>query len=106
MSLKAIEMQIALPRTQDAGKIQEQNQQKNLIQQDHAAHQVQKNQERKQKTVVSEEQKLPAHFYEKEGNTDKGKLLKKERQKENKKETTTEKKDSHPYKGIRIDYSG
>ncbi|MFD4815209.1 hypothetical protein [Peribacillus butanolivorans] len=40
MSFNAIEMQIALSRTQDAGKIQEQNQQKNLIQQDHAAHQV------------------------------------------------------------------
>ncbi|MDV7763287.1 hypothetical protein SC499_01090 [Peribacillus simplex] len=65
MSLKAIEMQIAIPRTQDAGKIQEQNQQKNLIQQDHAAHQVQKDSERKQRTVVGEERKLPAHFYEK-----------------------------------------
>ncbi|AMM92482.1 hypothetical protein UP17_07915 [Peribacillus simplex] len=64
MSLKAIEMQFAIPRTQDAGKIQEQNQQKNLIQQDHAAHQVQKDSERKQRTVV-EERKLPAHFYEK-----------------------------------------
>ncbi|MEJ9231099.1 hypothetical protein LAV79_16755 [Peribacillus butanolivorans] len=50
MSFNAIEMQIALSRTQDAGK----NQQKNLIQQDHAAHQVRENQERKQKTVVSE----------------------------------------------------
>ncbi|KON68509.1 hypothetical protein AKG34_06565 [Peribacillus butanolivorans] len=107
MSFNAIEMQIALSRTQDAGKIQEQNQQKNLIQQDHAAHQVRKNQERKLKTVVSEEQKLPAHFYEKEGNADKWQFLKKDRQKENKKKTiTTVKKDSHPYKGIRIDYSG
>ncbi|MGE7760637.1 hypothetical protein [Peribacillus sp. NPDC097895] len=41
MSLKAIEMQVAL-LTPDAGKIQEQNQQKNLVQQDHAAHQVKK----------------------------------------------------------------
>ena len=70
MSLKAIEMQIALPRTQVAGKIQEQNQQKNLIQQEHAAHHVRNNQERKLKTVVSEEQKLPVHFYEKERNAD------------------------------------
>ncbi|CAH0213332.1 hypothetical protein SRABI96_02222 [Peribacillus sp. Bi96] len=77
MSLKAIEMQVALPRTSDAGEIQEQNQQKSLVQQNHAAHQVKKDLERKQKTVVGEEQKLPAHFYEKEGNAIKGQTRKK-----------------------------
>ncbi|MGE7185226.1 hypothetical protein ACQKKK_14835 [Peribacillus sp. NPDC006672] len=105
MSLKAIEMQIALPRTQDAGKIQEQDQQKNLIQQDHAAHQVQKDLERKQRTIVGEERKLPAHFYEKEGNADKGQSQKKYKQKEIPQKTTL-KNDSHPYKGNWIDYSG
>ncbi|MGG4266851.1 hypothetical protein [Peribacillus simplex] len=105
MSLKAIEMQIALPRTQDAGKIQEQNQQKNLIQQDHAAHQVQKDLERKQRTVVGKERKLPAHFYEKEGNADEGQSQKNINRKKSPKKTTL-KNDPHPYKGNWIDYSG
>ncbi|RRN70308.1 hypothetical protein EI200_14255 [Peribacillus simplex] len=105
MSLKAIEMQIAIPRTQDAGKIQEQNQQKNLIQQDQAAHQVQKDSERKQRTVVGEERKLPAHFYEKERNADKGQSQKKYKKKEIP-QITTLKNDPHPYKGNWIDYSG
>ncbi|MFJ7747071.1 hypothetical protein [Peribacillus sp. NPDC097295] len=105
MSLKAIEMQMALPRTQDAGKIQEQLLQKNLIQQDHAAHQGRKEDERKQTTVMAEEQKLPAHFYEKEGSADKGPFLKQQRKKDSKKKTTVN-RDSHPYKGRSIDYSG
>ncbi|MFJ7638567.1 hypothetical protein ACQKL0_04055 [Peribacillus sp. NPDC097264] len=105
MSLKAIEMQIALPRTQDAGKIQEQLLQKNLIQQDHATHQGRKEEERKQTTVMGEEQKLPAHFYEKEGSADKGPFFKQRRKKDNTRQTT-ENIDPHPYKGKSIDYSG
>ena len=105
MSLKAIEMQIALPRTQDAGKVQEQLLQKNLIQQDHATYQGRKEDERKQTTVMGEEQKLPTHFYEKEGSADKGPFLIQQRKKDKKKKTTVN-KDSHPYKGKSIDYSG
>ncbi|MFC9596871.1 hypothetical protein ACFTQL_02990 [Peribacillus butanolivorans] len=93
MSFNAIEMQIALSRTQDAGKIQEQNQKKNLIQQDHAAHQVRKNQERKLKTVVSEEQKLPLIFMKKKGMPINGSLLKKiGRKKIRKKNNNSEKR--------------
>lgn len=105
VSLKAIEMQIALPRTQDAGKIQEQLLQKNLIQQDHATHQGRKEVERKQTTVIGEEQKLPAHFYEKEGSLDKGPNSQQRKKKENKRKTTVN-IDPHPYKGNSIDYSG
>ncbi|MBK5445933.1 MULTISPECIES: hypothetical protein [unclassified Peribacillus] len=76
MSFNAIEMQIALSRTQDAGKIQEQNQQKNLIQQDHAAHQVRENQERKQKTVVKNKS-FPLIFMKKKGMPINGSFLKK-----------------------------
>ena len=59
MSLKAIEMQIALPRTQDAGKIQEQLQQRSQVQLDHAAHEVQKQVEKNEHSVVKEERKHP-----------------------------------------------
>ena len=98
-------MQIALPRTQDAGKIQEQLLQKDRIQQDHATHQGRKEEERKQTTVMGEEQKLPAHFYEKEGSTDKSPSFKQRRKKERTRQTT-ENIDSHPFKGKSIDYSG
>ena len=42
MSLKAIELQVAIPRTQDAGKLQEQLQQKSQIGHDLAAREMQK----------------------------------------------------------------
>ncbi|RSD28286.1 hypothetical protein EJA10_05915 [Mesobacillus subterraneus] len=103
MSLKAIEMQIALPRTQDAGKIQEQIQQRGQHLQDHAAQSVTKEDELKRKTVIKNSQKQEARL-NKEGNPS-GKQQEKGRQNHANKE---EKPASphHPYKGKVIDYSG
>lgn len=42
MSLKAIELQVALPRTHDAGRVQEQLQQRSQITQDLATREMQK----------------------------------------------------------------
>lgn len=42
MSLKAIELQVALPRTHDAGKVQEQLHQRSQITQDLATREMQK----------------------------------------------------------------
>lgn len=105
MSLKVIEMQIALPRTQDAGKIQEQLQQRSQIQLDHAAHEVQKEVEKKEHSVVKEEQKPPLQFNAQEGNPDKGPFLRKPKKKKSEKKTASTSQD-HPYKGKSIDYSG
>jgi hypothetical protein len=108
MSLKVIEMQIALPRTQDAGKIQEQLQQRSQIQHDHAAHEVQKEVEKKEHSVVKEERKSSVQLHTREGNPDKGSFIKGKKRKKN--NNTEEKTAStslpHPYKGKSIDYSG
>ncbi|HAQ06188.1 MAG TPA: hypothetical protein DCR24_01115 [Bacillus bacterium] len=105
MSLKAIEMQIALPRTHEAGKIQEQLQQRGQHLQDQAAQRVTKEDELKRKTVIKNEQKSEARL-NKDGSGSS------HHENENKNKETKQKKNSklnhphHPYKGKRIDYSG
>ena len=106
MSLKAIEMQIAIPRTQDAGKIQEQLQQRSQIQLDHAAHEVQKEVEKKEHSVVKEERKSPVHLNAQEGNPDKGPFSKQTKKKKNDEKKPASSSQQHPYKGQSIDYSG
>lgn len=106
MSLKVIEMQIALPRTQDAGKIQEQLQQRSQIQLDHAAQEVQKEVEKKEHSVVKEERKSPVQFHAEQGNPDKGPFIKQTKKKKKEEKKTTSISQQHPYKGQSIDYSG
>jgi uncharacterized protein YfaS (alpha-2-macroglobulin family) len=101
MSLKAIEMQIALPRTHDAGKIQEQIQQRGQHLQDHAAQRVTKEDELKRKTVIKNNQKQEARL-NKDGQSsnehgESGQPKKKQ-------EECIQ--PNHPYKGKVIDYSG
>lgn len=47
MSLKAIEMQVALPRTHDAGKLLEQMQQRGQLQHDLASESVKREEEKR-----------------------------------------------------------
>lgn len=103
MSLKAIEMQIALPRTHDAGKIQEQLQQRGQHLQDHAAQRVTKEDELKRKTVFKNEQKTKARL-----NKDDSSASHQEQESKQNKQKKNPKLDhhDHPYKGKRIDYSG
>lgn len=101
MSLKSIEMQIALPRTHDAGKIQEQLQQRGQLQNDFATDSVKKEDRKKQNTVIKQEQKDIARF-QKDGSkkeNDSRHGSKKEEQKHPIKEI-------HPYKGTKVDFSG
>ncbi|WP_019242282.1 MULTISPECIES: hypothetical protein [Bacillus] len=109
MSLKAIEMQVALPRTQDAGKMQEQIQQRSQIAHDLAAHEMQKEVEKQEKSVMKYEQKDKLHLKEDEespyeGNSQ-GKDMNGNNHKENKQEEKIVKV-VHPYKGNTIDFSG
>lgn len=106
MSLKVIEMQIALPRTQDAGKIQEQLQQRSQIQNDQAAREVQKEVEKKEYSVVKEEQKPPLRFNAQDGNSDKGPFMSQTKRKNKDEKKTARMSQLHPYKGKAIDYSG
>lgn len=102
MSLKSVEMQIVIPRTLDAGKLQEQLQQRgqNLV--DHANEAVQKDVELNKNRVTKNEQ------------LDRSKLLKdrdNQAHEHMKREKTTkgveeQQKKQHPYKGTIIDYSG
>ncbi|WP_237562815.1 hypothetical protein [Bacillus dakarensis] len=96
--MKSIEMQVALPRTQDAGKLQEQLQQRGQLHHDMAAQTGKKEDEKKAKTVSKQEQKDRAQFH-KEGRND-------DHQQENKKRNKEKTKVSHPYKGTRMDFSG
>ena len=68
MSLKAIEMQVALPRTLDVGKIQEQMQQRsqNMI---HIANDaVQHESEKKRNSVIKNEQSAETKLHKDEKN--------------------------------------
>jgi|SRR4051794_36823294 hypothetical protein len=102
MSLKSIEMQIAIPRTLDAGKLQEQLQQRGQHMNDQANEAVQKDVEYKRSHVIKSEKSANA------------KLLKdgqKHNQEKHKRNDTREMKEEqqneqHPYKGTIIDYSG
>lgn len=101
MSLKGIELQIAIPKTFDAGKLAEQKQQRIQVMQDQANLQTEKQAE-KDKEVVLESEK-----YEKL-NPDEKEKREKERQEKEGKERQKEgkKKTRHPYKGSFVDFNG
>ena len=102
MSLKAIEMQVALPRTLDAGKIQEQMQQRsqNMI---HIANDaIQHESEKKRNSVIKNEQSAETKLH---------KDAKKHDQNGQNhayvhSQSEEKEKEHHPYKGTVIDYSG
>lgn len=100
MSLKAIEMQVALPRTLDAQKLQEQMQQRGQLQTDFATENVKKEDIKKEQTVLKQEQKDIARF-RKNGNQDHHADERGE-----KKDKQHQQKENHPYKGMHVDFSG
>jgi hypothetical protein len=104
MSLKAIEMQIALPRTHDAGKIQEQIQQRGQHLQDHAAQRVTKEDELKRTTVMKNNQKQEARLHQERGSSGQQDESRQQQKKQQKQEENSSQ--NHPYKGKVIDYSG
>ncbi|MEH7882746.1 hypothetical protein V7654_00355 [Bacillus sp. JJ1609] len=104
MSLKAIEMQIALPRTQDAGKIQEQLQQRGQHLQEHAAQSVTKEDELKRKTVIKNNPKQEAHLTKDDGSSNQNQEQSNPDKKKNSEHHHIQQ--NHPYKGKVIDYSG
>lgn len=103
MSLKGVELQIALPKTFEAGKALEQHQQ-NVIQQQHQANEaLKKDIQKKQLALVesegTEEIKNDKEQQDSQYENKKRKKKKKEEQQENKKA-------KHPFKGNIIDYRG
>lgn len=103
MSWKAVELQVALPRTHNAGQLQEQMQQRGQLVQDHLAHHQLKEQQLNRTTITKSKEKDFVRFRtndEKENKNNRESSYKKKNKK--KKETTIK----HPYLGKKIDYSG
>ncbi|MFZ3587895.1 hypothetical protein ACOI1C_01215 [Bacillus sp. DJP31] len=100
MSLKLLELQVALPRTIDASKIQEQMQQRGQNMQDHITTSMLKQEDRKRKQVVKNEKKEKSSLQLGMRSSSVGNLTAK------KKEQIQENKEVHPYKGNTIDLNG
>ncbi|RZT22914.1 hypothetical protein [Fictibacillus sp. BK138] len=90
MSLKLIELQVAIPRTMDAGKTAAELAQKGMIQQAHLIDQDRKKQITESKKVSAKERTDNSTLHTGENNTSK----------------STQRSAMHPFKGQEIDYSG
>lgn len=100
MSIRPVEVQIGVPRTQDAGKIQEQLQQRGQVAQDVISQETKKEADNKRQQVNQSDESAKASNNG-EGSNGNGK------KKQNKEKKETEKtKASHPFKGQFIDFSG
>lgn len=97
MSLKAIELQIAIPKTFEAGKIAEQKQQQAQLAQDSANMQTEK------QAVKSKETVLKSSPYAKLDGDDQQPSEESQQQEKKEKEQQQAK---HPFKGSFVDYSG
>ncbi|WNS77201.1 hypothetical protein RRV45_09500 [Bacillus sp. DTU_2020_1000418_1_SI_GHA_SEK_038] len=103
MSLKSIEMQIALPRTMEVGKIQEQLQQRGQNINDFATERTHKEEKQHRETVIKHEQKANVKLTQDEHNGNAGED---KDTPQKKKSSKLIEKEKHPYKGNVIDYSG
>jgi hypothetical protein len=99
MSLKGIELQIAIPKTFDAGKIAEQKQQQSQLNQDHANALTDRQTMKNRETVLETEEyaKTDENGHQREQGE-----LKDGKQQQNEEE----KKTVHPYKGAFVDFTG
>lgn len=102
MSLKGVELQIALPKTFEAGKLAEQAQQQVNTGQELANEALQKKLERNRTTVLESEKS--AQISEDDPSDKKENKQKQERKKE--KEFSSLKQAQHPFKGHFVDFSG
>lgn len=106
MSLKAIEMQVSVPRSQSVGKIQDQLQQRGQVVQDHIALEQNKDDEKKRKQVLeaseSEKKRLNNDDESQNGNGSRSSHDGKKGKKEDKDLNVAR----HPYKGNFVDFSG
>ena len=102
MSLKGIELQIAIPKTFDAGKIAEQKHQQTQLNQDQATARMEQQMIKNSETVLESEKyaKMDADADQ----HDRERAEEEERQRLQKEE---ERKNTvHPYKGSFVDFSG
>lgn len=100
MSLKGLELQIAIPKTFDAGKMADQHQQNNILQQMHANEALKREIERKQLSV-NESDKMDALTDDDEQTENDS-----QSQQNKKNKDQLEQKAQHPFKGNLFDFSG
>ncbi|GLO66021.1 MULTISPECIES: hypothetical protein [Oceanobacillus] len=96
MGWKSIEMQVALPRVQDAGKIQDQMDKQGQHLQESLAQLQAKKQELRSKKVNELN-----HTYKVDSNN-----KRKHESKDENKDDNQEQKSEHPFLGSKIDYNG
>lgn len=103
MSLKGVELQIAIPKTFDAGKMADQHHQKTITQQLHANEALKREIERKQ-LAVNKSESMDAIDEEDENNASNNEQT---ASKQNKKKKQQQEIDvHHPFKGNLFDFSG
>ncbi len=102
MSLKAIEMQVALPRTYDAGKIQDQQDQRGQLMNNHALQATLQEELKKRTSVIKGEGKGNVSS-NREKDTESASLSQGQKKFTQDEELALP---DHPYKGSMIDYSG
>ncbi|MEG0448258.1 MAG: RNA polymerase subunit sigma [Lysinibacillus sp.] len=102
MSLKGVELQIAIPKTYEAGKIAEQAQQQSAAQQANANEALKKELERKQ-TIVNTSEAMDEISEEEEAGEE---YIHGTRKKKKKNKDKQEKQAQHPFKGNFVDFSG
>ncbi|MGE7914021.1 RNA polymerase subunit sigma [Lysinibacillus xylanilyticus] len=102
MSLKGVELQIAIPKTFEAGKMADQAHQQTLAQQAHANEALKKEIERKQK-VVNTSEGMDEIGEEEEAGVE---YIKGTRKKKKNNNEEPKKQVQHPFKGNFVDFSG
>lgn len=101
MSLKGIELQIALPKTFEAGKIAEQKQQQSQVNQDLASALVEREEKRKNGKVLEAEESAKIRDEDEEKKRKEQMMQSKRKKAESEEEK--KKSQTHPYKGSFID---
>jgi hypothetical protein len=100
LSLKLVELQVAIPRTQDAGKIHEQLMMRGQHMQDHISAETEKK-EKRNRTIVNENNKSENAQIHKDSSSNTF-----SKQPPQKTQNPEEEKEQHPYKGNFIDFVG
>ena len=107
MSLKLVELQVAIPKTVDAGKIAEQQQQQNNVTQSQLAALAEKELMRKRASVnefdKSEKTKLDKHKKQSPQSKEEDPMMPSKFANETNETVPTS---FHPFKGRRVDFSG
>ncbi|MEI4768550.1 RNA polymerase subunit sigma [Psychrobacillus sp. FJAT-51614] len=100
MSLKGVELQIAIPKTFDAGKVAEQLQQQSSVNQANAQAASERQLEKNRETVTKSQNTSETVLEDSKQEREKQERNKREKREKEMKET------KHPFKGNLVDFSG